>query len=172
MSDRIEEIKEGLRNKMEEFDAKDAEIYRLKAELEDAIFTAQTELGAERERAEQAEKDRDEYDRDLEKEIATRDKYEDVIAEIAAILGCEDEWTNVHDHTKCIYEYAEMVVTAKEKAERELAEARERLNKINAILLWPSDDAEAPFRSLPPSEIVERIKQAIKAAQEGKCRES
>lgn len=45
--------------------------------------------------------------------IDERDRYSDAISEAATDLGCEDEWSNLHDHAKCLVENAAEV--AKER---------------------------------------------------------
>ena len=89
--------------------------WQLKAkEAIDRCNKAEAELAEERHENEQL--------------IALRDEYEELVGNVALILGCTDEWSNCHDHRCCIVENATEIT-------HKLAELRERLNKS-----WERED--------------------------------
>ena len=65
--------------------------------------------------------------------IAERDNYEEVVENVAIILGCRDEWTSSHDHRRCIAEYAEEMKQRAEKAEAENEILRARLKGMEEV---------------------------------------
>lgn len=77
------------------------------------------------EKLEAAQKALAESERLHGEDIDKRDRYEDTIAQVAAELGCEDEWSSSHDHAVCVKE----LVTQRM---RELKEATERA-QVHAI---------------------------------------
>jgi hypothetical protein len=91
--------------------AKDAEIERLKKQAKD---------------------DKRSHLQDIDK----RDRYEDVIAEVAGDLGCDDEWSSVHDHAVCVKEHA--------------AQLLKRLSELEpvAVLVAEMQDADKRITAL------------------------
>lgn len=55
---------------------------------------------------EQLRRDNAKEDREHLETIKERDQFEDTISEAARALGCEEEWSNVHDHAECVVELA------------------------------------------------------------------
>lgn len=74
-------------------------------------------------RALQAEAELAEERHENEHLIALRDEYEELVGNVALILGCTDEWSNCHDHRRCIVENATEIT-------HKLAELRERLKPV------------------------------------------
>lgn len=44
-------------------------------------------------------------DKALLEEIENRDRFEDVVTRTAEALGCQEEWSNLHDHCDCVFEH-------------------------------------------------------------------
>ena len=110
--------------------------WQLKAkEAIDRCNKAEAELAEERHENEQL--------------IALRDEYEELVGNVALILGCTDEWSNCHDHRCCIVENATEIT-------HKLAELRERLNKSWEREDKMSDDVLKYF--IENAELRERLK--------------
>jgi hypothetical protein len=98
-------------------------------------FTQRLAAALERahERAVDLSRRLDEDDAIGEQVIAERDAHEEWAEQLAAELGCEAEWSNLHDHFACIREAALTLAhhyesTGKDRAQRDAALARvERL---------------------------------------------
>lgn len=52
--------------------------------------------------------------------LRERDRYSDAISETAAALGCPEEWSNAHDHDRCIQENAADVVHERDELKKAL----------------------------------------------------
>lgn len=82
-------------------------------------------------------------DRDAQEHSNTidqRDAREEQIAEAAQILGCEDEWSNCHDHGKCLIENASGVTT-------EIARLSHEVSRLTALLAPPTADRITALRT-------------------------
>ncbi len=65
--------------------------------------------------------DNDRLDKALDKALGQRDAWEEFVGNTAAALGCELEWSNLHDHRNCIDESIGALCARVEKAEAQLA---------------------------------------------------
>jgi uncharacterized membrane protein len=110
-------------------------------------------------RALKAEAELAEERHENEQLIALRDEYEELVGNVALILGCTDEWSNCHDHRCCIVENATEIT-------HKLAELRERLKPVDEVYKkWDKKgDRELLHR---PRLLAQELWQAIKAACEG-----
>lgn len=93
--------------------------------------------------------------------IALRDEYEELVGNVALILGCTDEWSNCHDHRRCIVENATEIT-------HKLADLRNRLKPVEKV--WSKWEGITGERELlyNPRVLCRDLWQAIKAACEKK----
>lgn len=96
-------------------------------------------------RAETAEKE-------LGKALAERDRREEQVGDMAAAAGCEQEFTNLHDHLDCVGEEFAALTTRAETAEDERDEAREAAMDIGARNGGLARRAETAERSMERAE--------------------
>jgi hypothetical protein len=84
--------------------------------------------------------------------IDERDSFEDSVSETAALLGCREEWSNLHDHRGCIPD----LIAAHDREIRRMAleeaancissyfDAETNRAAIRALVDTPSASATAP----------------------------
>jgi len=89
----------GVSQKKKESDKVDEQIFKLFANL-------RSQLTAE--------------EKENEKLIAQRDCDEELIEKVSNILGCEEEWSNCHDHRVCIIENAKQITAQLAEKEKEI----------------------------------------------------
>lgn len=92
---------------------------RLTKSLREQLATAQEEIA----RLKTAAQFEDKMDGQT---IDERDRSEDCVAEVAAILGCEEEWSNLHDHHLCAIELATSL-------QQELRDAQTKIRKLTVV---------------------------------------
>lgn len=89
--------------------------------LADGVLDLVAENERVRERAEQAEKSSDAFEDWLGKQIEKSEAWESYVEQLAARLGCQEEWSNLHDHRDCV---RAAIGRLEEKAARAFAEVK------------------------------------------------
>jgi hypothetical protein len=97
-----------------------------------------------------AEARADAAERGSEQTIAQRDYFEDQIGRLAARVGCEEEWTNLHAHACCIDDGIAALERRAEAAEAEAARLRALLGPVQeaARLFFDLEAARARIQNL------------------------
>jgi len=133
--------------------------------------SAQRELGALRARLDAAERER--CGEACENAVDARDQYAHALTDAAAAVGCEQEWSNLHDHGGCILNGIAALKQERDAALSQLSAASSRYaravadaDEVRARLVAERDAAIASLAV--EAEVVEAFDDGLKAAEEGK----
>ncbi len=66
-----------------------------------------------------------------ENAVAARDQYAEALTNAAAAVGCEEEWSNLHEHGDCILNGIAALQADRDRLAVELVTAREELEKAD-----------------------------------------
>ena len=75
--------------------------------------------------------------------IDERDSFESCITDTAAALGCEEEWSNVHDHRQCIPGLVDDLKGYLAVVQAENARLLEIIRALTDYPIFADDDGEA-----------------------------
>lgn len=89
-----------------------------------------------------------ELEQEADRLITQRDRWEEQVGDMAASAGCEEEFSNWHDHKDCVEECVAVLKTERDAARAELARLTTprpiaeapRTNSTQIIALWMDGD--------------------------------
>jgi hypothetical protein len=123
------------------------EVVRLAREQMARADAAERDAGEYRLDAESAARAAADAERHNAQTIAQRDYFEDQIGRLAARVGCEEEWSNVHAHACCIDDAIDALEKRAEAAEQRATAAEAEVARLRA-LLGPAQEAARLFFDL------------------------